>query len=553
MLRLANVVGMGARVFVGGTLLVTGCLPAVDNTRIYNEHSVGAARTAEEHREADPGVTATVSGNEVRVTAVQRTECRTTTTTPVEQEEGTGHSLHNGTLAQGLNLAMGGALIASGVAIYAAAASQSCTTTPSATPGDPNPSSVPCTPDQQQTQTAQTRGLGIVTASAAILPLGAFVWNIFRAQDETKTEQVPKTVAMEWRTCSTQPLANARVTVEAGGITVAGQTDGDGVATVDISAITSAATDPQKATVHVAGNRLASSALSLAASPAYGAWKGRQDRCEQYCQDEQIACMRMRGGTGPGAQECLWSDHRAACMRDCSARVAPASTTSNGTDRVVRQTAMVQEVEKSLVSIDTEMTRLERTSDPWGDEQASEIQQLNGDWRRLQNVLASLQEDTPLDPRLATRVLALDPKLTRLAARVPRLKPHVDKLAARQHAQDDFLVGLVAAAMRNQSHGGSFGSGGGNSNTTADDTRIRDLERRQSDMEDQRRRDQTDAAQRKADEDSRRNVARNECSEKCSSRAVLGACNDGCGTNDLSCRNRCSDAAQRCQQDCQSR
>jgi len=61
------------------------------------------------------------------------------------------------------------------------------------------------------------------------------------------------------------------------------------------------------------------------------------------------------------------------------------------------------------------------------------------------------------------------------------------------------------------------------------------------------------AAQPKADDDMRRNVARNECTERCWSRAVLGACNDSCGTNDLSCRNRCSETAQQCQQDCKSR
>src|ERR1035441_5939766 len=107
---------------------------------------------------------------------------------------------------------MAGLLIATGVVVYAAA-NGSCTNTPNATASNPNPSPVPCTADQQQRQSTTTQGLGILTAGAAVLPLGAFVWNIFRAQDDTKAEDARSVASTDWKICAAKPMANADVTL----------------------------------------------------------------------------------------------------------------------------------------------------------------------------------------------------------------------------------------------------------------------------------------------------------------------------------------------------
>jgi hypothetical protein len=254
-------------------LLVGACVPHVDETPIHDERPIGSPRTVEEHQEAEPEIKASLSDNTVTVKAWQRTECRSTTTTPVEKEEGVGHSLHNGALAQTVNLAMAGLLIATGVVVYAAA-NGSCTNTPNATASNPNPSPVPCTADQQQRQSTTTQGLGILTAGTAVLPLGAFVWNIFRAQDDTKTEAARSATSTDWKVCAAKPLANTPITLTAGGVTVTGQTDDRGEATLDASPIASAASDPQNGTVEtVAGGKRASAAVSLADSPMYVAWQ----------------------------------------------------------------------------------------------------------------------------------------------------------------------------------------------------------------------------------------------------------------------------------------
>ena len=65
--------GTRPRAWVGSVLAMlfaAGCVPHVDDTRIYDERSTGDSRSAEERREPDPEVTSSVNGNSVRVSAV---------------------------------------------------------------------------------------------------------------------------------------------------------------------------------------------------------------------------------------------------------------------------------------------------------------------------------------------------------------------------------------------------------------------------------------------------------------------------------------------------
>ncbi len=373
---------------VAAMLFVGGCVPHVDETPIHDERPIGSPRTVEEHQEAEPEIKASLADNTVTVKAWQRTECRSTTTTPVEKDEGVGRSLHNGTLAQTVNLAMAGALIATGVVVYAAA-NGSCTTTPNATASNPNPSPVPCTADQQQRQSTTTQGLGILTAGAAVLPLGAFVWNIFRAQDDTKTEGARSVASTDWKICAAKPMANADVTLTAGGITVNGRTDDHGEATLDASPIASAASAPRSGPgAAAAGSKHASAAVSLADSPSYGAWP------------------RARAASGVAASK--------AAM-----------------DRA-RQDERDSE-NAALDKIESDIAALEKKPEPWGD---VEIQRGNNSHRALKELL-SHHEEGQAPPRLvqdAIRLQNLDPKYRRAIALAEQRQKQAAADEARREA-----------------------------------------------------------------------------------------------------------------------
>jgi hypothetical protein len=273
-----------ASVVTALALMNAGCLPHVDEEHVHTARAVGNARTHRQHREQDE-ITASASGDSVHVLAQERWECDIETSTPTEEVDGTRRSLQNGTLAQVANVAMAGLLVAGGIAVYAAANSASCTSTPNATTDNPNPSAVPCTSEQQQTQTAQTRGLGIITAGVAILPLGAFVWNLIRAKDDVEASRAPNQIAdSEWTPCGVRPLANISITLAAGGVTIDGLTNERGEATLDVSLIATASSDPKDASVTVDSQtgKGGSASVSLLSAPAYLAWRQATDAAQAH-------------------------------------------------------------------------------------------------------------------------------------------------------------------------------------------------------------------------------------------------------------------------------
>lgn len=216
---------------------MNGCVPHVNEETVNVRHPSTTQRsTTETVRHDKPAdVSATASENAVKVKVEQRTECETITRTPIEEESGTKRSLKNGTLAQGVNLGLAALLVGGGIAAYSAAGSSSCTKSPDATPQNPNPASRPCTAEEATEQTQTTKGFGILITSSAVIPLGAFVWNIFRAKDKVETTPRAPTEDRTMATCETKPLANVPVTFAVANETLTSTTDANGYASFDLS------------------------------------------------------------------------------------------------------------------------------------------------------------------------------------------------------------------------------------------------------------------------------------------------------------------------------
>lgn len=273
------------------------CVPHVTEQVTHAPEPTGSPVTSHEVRPATPRINASVSGNVVAVKVQERKECRETTRTPIERVDETKRTLDHGTLAQGVNLGSAAILLASGIAVVAAAGSGSCTTTPASTASDPNPSAAPCTAAEQQKQTQQNQGIGIVIAASSVIPLGIFVWNVFRAKDERHTEALPpKEETSEWEVaCETNPATNVTVTLTAGGATISAQTDERGEARLDLSPLSSSPNDPQNGMLDVdVGGNHASASVSLASAPAYSAWmeatiaRNQQADAQQQQRDAQL-------------------------------------------------------------------------------------------------------------------------------------------------------------------------------------------------------------------------------------------------------------------------
>jgi hypothetical protein len=216
---------------------MNGCVPHVNEENVNVRHPSTTQRsTTETVRHDKPAdVSATASENAVKVKVEQRTECETITRTPIEEESGTKRSLKNGTLAQGVNLGLAALLVGGGIAAYSAAGSSSCTKSPDATPQNPNPASRPCTAEEATEQTQTTRGFGILITSSAVIPLGAFVWNLFRAKDTVETTPRAPTEDRTMATCETKPLANVPVTLVVANELLNAKTDASGYATFDLN------------------------------------------------------------------------------------------------------------------------------------------------------------------------------------------------------------------------------------------------------------------------------------------------------------------------------
>ena len=223
------------------------CVPGITEQHIEISRPSTTERPVKtiSKREPEPMIKTEVSGNLVNVTVEQPTECRETLRSPMDHETGIERSLQNGTLAQVINVGTAAALIAGGVAVYSSAGG-SCTKTPELTAQNPNPASRPCTAEEanKEKQTSQARGIGITSLS--VLPLGAFVWNIFRAKDDKKTAKTTEEKTSDWTACGARPLEGVHLTlklapssVDNGESRLAAITDGMGRATFDLSSVRS--------------------------------------------------------------------------------------------------------------------------------------------------------------------------------------------------------------------------------------------------------------------------------------------------------------------------
>lgn len=271
-----------AKLVVGAVMVLTlgsSCVPHVDEqtSRTPRPSLSERPRTTPERRDLDPEVTASVEGNAVKVRVQQKTECRDVISTPMEQDELTKRTLANGTLAQGTNLVLAGGLAAIGIAVLASA-DGSCTKTADATAQNPNPTSRPCTPEEEQQNKQGNTAVGIGFVGASVIPLGLFVWNILRAKDEKKTTHLSAKVEQTtWKGCDTKPVSNASISLRAGTVSTTAKTDQNGAATLDLAEFVASTSDPKSGLINVdAGGRTASASAILSGAPFYSTWSAKQ-------------------------------------------------------------------------------------------------------------------------------------------------------------------------------------------------------------------------------------------------------------------------------------
>lgn len=357
------------RVTLGLALGLNSCVPHVDEQVVQTPHpsTTESAHRIKERQQALPDFHFSVSGDILSIRSEQRTECRTQITAPMEEDTETRRTLQGGFWAQTGNVVGAAALAVAGVAVYANAASASCSMTPPASTANPNPMAMPCTPDQQQQQTAQTRGIGAILAGCAIIPLGAFVWNLVRAHDDKETRTLPtKTTTSEWETCGTKPLSNARLTLTLAAASRDGAetvlsttTDGEGGAQFDLSDARSLSDEARLSSITAEGLH-SSERVSLTGTP-------------------------MRAASD------------AAASHEVRVRIDQEELNKQDT---------------ALDGIEPDFAALERTPEPWGDSELEKARKCLAVVFEFKNRHA----DKPLEPRLArdiNRYIALDPKIHR--------------------------------------------------------------------------------------------------------------------------------------------
>jgi hypothetical protein len=322
-----------------------------------------------ERRDLQASATVLLSDNTAVVSVTQGMECRDQT--PMVQDVTTERSTNFWVQAGNLTgfLALGGA----GVAVLATP----CTTQADATAANPNPPSQPCsTSDQGTTHTA----VGAVLTGLGVLAGAAFVYNIVRARDTTETTPAT-TTSTDWVACGTKPVANAPVTLTAGGVTITGTTNDRGKATLDVGAIASASSDPQSAsvTVEAPSGKHASSSISLATAPAYIAWKQVVNAVESQKQKEIF--------------------------------------------------------ERTIVEVEQGLTQLEHTREPWGITQINLVNAL-GNQMHLLSECPPMQQEKVENVRglCGTQWLRVARRFEGLDPRVRRALDALSVAARRQHA-----------------------------------------------------------------------------------------------------------------------
>jgi len=275
--------------------LMTGCIPGVNEQTSHAQHPSTSEkpRTVEERGEPQATVIAAIEGDVVTLRAEETTECQTKMVTPLEDEVTTERSLSSGTLAQTINVGTAALLIAGGIAVYSSAGG-TCKKTPEPTEQNQNPASRPCTPDEANENKKVGQGLGIGMVSLSVLPIGAFVWNLFRAKNDKETVQVkPKEESSGWKACAHKPLANVNLVMSfAGGVQKSFTTDASGTANVSLASLDlpAKAFESPDASVVIQGSSSKPTKVSIATTPTYSKrteWESKDEKsvahsCGQY-------------------------------------------------------------------------------------------------------------------------------------------------------------------------------------------------------------------------------------------------------------------------------
>lgn len=378
-------------VAVLGTL--NGCLPAVSEQHVETSRPSATEPPVKtiSKREPEPTIKTEVAGNLVNVVVEQPTECRETLRSPMKQEIGTERSLQNGVLAQGINLAAAGLLVAGGVALYSAAGLGTCTKTPQPTAQNQNPASRPCTVEEEDQERRTDKTAGIVITSLAAIPVGLFIWNIIRAKDDKKTLRITEEKASDWSACGSRPLEGIhltlRLTPASGGSEsrLAATTDSAGHASFDLSNAHSSSDRAQLVVLAPQGER--TSEVSLRGTP-------------------------MRTTSDAVASKDAWTQARRDVAQQDAADRAAADQAENA----------------KLDRVEAAISKLERTP-RWGDEEGALLEQTGKTLLEAYRVPAG---GTQFSPRAAG-----------LWARVQKL---TQSPAAKQRAADLKRAEAAAAA-----------------------------------------------------------------------------------------------------------
>jgi hypothetical protein len=276
---------------------LSSCLPTVEERQVRTAYSHGKPTIRQEQKKVVVS-SAELESESIKVLVREGQECRKITETPMMEDSGTERTLSRGTLAQVSNLALSGLLLAVGIAGYTSAASGSCSKNIRETPTPTNPDPVnrerPCTTEEKNQQTSDRQGVSALIAGSAVIPLGAFVWNLGRAKDSINTTPLPSGVeSTTWYMCGERsPAVGVPVEVMLGGVKKQAKTNEFGEVVFPLKDFSGGNDAPEEASVVTLPQEQEkiTSSVSLLKTHFYAEWDHKRQLQER---ERQAAAAEM--------------------------------------------------------------------------------------------------------------------------------------------------------------------------------------------------------------------------------------------------------------------
>lgn len=277
--------------------MLSGCVPSVRESNVRSIHEHGKPTKRQEKKKVFAS-TAKLEKESINVLVLEGYECMQVTETPREEKSGVVRTLSGGTSAQVTNLALSGLLLAIGISRFNNAASGNCSKQVSASPTSTNPNPVDservCTPEEKNEQTSGRQALGLLIAGSAIVPLGAFIWNINRSKDSIETKSIsPAVDRTDWSPCDAPvPAAGISVEVIVGGVKKQLKTNDSGEASFPLEMFSGVDNKPDEAlvfTIPQDQDKIEHS-VSIEKTEFYVEWHKKR---QQQDRERQIAAEEM--------------------------------------------------------------------------------------------------------------------------------------------------------------------------------------------------------------------------------------------------------------------